>query len=404
MQDRRLAALAAAALITSAGCSAGVAQNSSSADPPAGIALAASARSDLLVLRGARDARVVDSATGAITAATRSGLPTPSGTPLVGTASGRLSLIDARDGTSTVMGTSEGSLVPSVTTADGHLVALAEIPGPATRGYIAPPRVTTRIAVSGQEQGGASTTYDLQGNFEPEAFSADRSQLFLIEYLPAAAPDRYRVRQLDLATGAVNGVYGPEKSLLEEQMRGVGRMQVLDEDRAVHYTLYRTVGSDQAFVHTLHLTDQWAHCIVLPAEFGRGGRDVAIAVAPHGTLYAWDGALLATVDGDNMSIGRTASVGERRSAGSVALTVAGDGTVVAIAGREVTEFDGATLAAQRSWTLPSSASDAKTSPDGQRLYVLSGQRVLTFDRASHERLAQIPVSQGDRIAAVLAVE
>jgi hypothetical protein len=157
-------------------------------------------------------------------------------------------------------------------------------------------------------------------------------------------------------------------------------------------------------VHTLHLTDQWAHCIVLPAEFGRGGRDVAIAVAPNGALYAWDGALLAAVDGHNMSVSRTVSVGKPRPSASVAVTVDADGTVVAIADREVTEFDSVTLAAKVSWTLPSSASDAKTSPDGQRLYVLSGEHVMTVDRASHARLAQIPVNQGDRIAAVLASE
>ena len=418
------AAMSAIALAGATGCSAGAAraQGQGAATPatqasaahidkaaapkaPAIKIKAAVPPVDLLVLRGRRDARAVNAATGAVVSAAKNGLPTPAGALLVGTSTtGRLSLVDTRTGETTAAGGARAGLVPAVTTRDGREVALIAAPSkPRTSGYIAPARRVTHITVSGAREFGKSTAYDLQGNFEPEAFSDDGRQLFLVEYLPAMAPDRYRIRQLDLDAGTVNGVYGPQKTLLDEQMRGIGRMHVLDQGRAVLYTLYKTVGSDQAFVHTLHLDGNWAHCIVLPGDFGRGGADAVIALAPDGILYAWDGAVLAVIDGPNMLVRRTVAVRDRQPGTTPAIAIAPDGTVVTVAGQAVTELAGSSLEARPTWSfsLPAAVSDISVSPDGKRLYVAAGAQVVTFDRVSHNLLAEIRVVPGDRIAAVL---
>ncbi|MEO6715041.1 MAG: hypothetical protein ABIM89_16665 [Mycobacteriales bacterium] len=429
---RATRALATAALIASAGCSAGSSGAASAAGahspntPPATFA-AASARpdeslparptlpttgartplADLLVLRGPGGSTVVDSATGRTRTSAAGAIPAPDGATLIRAAGGTLSAVDSRDGSTRDLGTATPPLVPAVTTSDGRRVALAEpAAAPAADGYIAPGRQTSRIAVTGGS--GSPTVFELAGNYQPEAFSIDGRLLFLIEYLPPAAPNRYRVRQLDLATGTVNGVLGPQKQLLEEEMRGIGRMQLLDERRSVLYTLYRTMGSDRAFVHTLHLDGLWAHCIVLPPEFGRGGADTAIAIGPTGTLYAWDGSHMSVVDAEQLSVRRTVPIGSGGPASSVAVAVGADGTVVTVTGATVTELRPSSLEAMPSWSLPDPAAQIALSADGKSLYAVnptsptSPTYIATLDRDSHATLGRFAVPDGnDWISAVL---
>ena len=88
------------------------------------------------------------------------------------------------------------------------------------------PRSRTSIVVADPTGAPQTRTFDLRGNFEPEAFSTDDRLLFMIQHLPAEAPTVYRVTVLDLKSGRVVPVFGPFKGP-SERMPGIRLQQVL---------------------------------------------------------------------------------------------------------------------------------------------------------------------------------
>lgn len=167
------------------------------------------------------------------------------------------------------------------------LVALTERTEPGTTAYLPAPKERTFIVVLSAD--GTSREYMLGGNFEPEAFKVDGKELFMIEYIPALAPERYRVRRLKLNTGAIRPI-GRLKLSAPGQMQGTGRTQVMAPSGDELYTLYtqqvepgheiemEDTSDKKAFVHLLNLRDAWAHCIDLPSVFA-SGRATASALA-----------------------------------------------------------------------------------------------------------------------------
>src|SRR5206468_3501415 len=94
---------------------------------------------------------------------------------------------------------------------DGGLAAVEAATG---RGAYPGGRADTDIVVAGR--GSASTfRHHLPGNLVPEAFSTDGRALFVIQYSPPLAPDRYRVRRLDVQSGRLDDVASPDKDLQE---------------------------------------------------------------------------------------------------------------------------------------------------------------------------------------------
>ena len=188
----------------------------------------------------------------------------------------------------------------------GERVALMPDLGDGRTIYEPGGRLESRIAVVTWSDRQQVVTYDVPGNVVPEAFSHDPDPgggldaLFVIDHRPALEPASYRVRAMPLAGGPLGEVLGPDKTGPVEDMRGVGREQVVAPDGRQLYTYYsRQVhrhenadgahehrdGSSRAdgFVHVLDLQAAWAYCLDLPEVYGDGPPSAtAIAISPRG--------------------------------------------------------------------------------------------------------------------------
>jgi hypothetical protein len=286
------------------------------------------------------------------------------------------------------------------------------------------PRSRTPIVVADPTGAAETRTYDLRGNFEPEAFSTDDRRLFMIQHLPAEAPTVYRVTVLDLRTGRVEPVFGPFKGPAE-RMPGIRLQQVLSPNADQLYTLYSSArpgyaphhapvpsGATVSFVHVLSLQDGWAHCVGLPEElWDRPASEQAMATSPNGRLlYIADPTLGLVTVMDTASLEtRTHPLdlsvsGVRRTSA----VVSGDGSAlfVATAGEHggVTRIDTDTFEVERTW-VTDDVSGLGLSADGERLYVAFDDRVEVMDATTGSELAGVAVASPapiERVSVALA--
>ncbi|MFC6019175.1 YncE family protein [Plantactinospora solaniradicis] len=321
------------------------------------------------------------------------------------------------DGAAVAGGTLTGTLAVRATSADGALVALANDAGPGHTPYRPGPRERTTIVVA--DGAGQRRRLELPGNLEPEAFDATGSALFVLDYLPPTAPDRYRVRVVDLASGQVQPLLTRVKAVVpggaEEEMRGEGRQAVYDSRRKRLFTLYthqpdhvhtrdriaavtdpNGAGAREdaphvhAFVHTLDLNERWAFCVDLPAPFGeraaightialsRDGSRLHVADTGSGTLAMIDPEGLTVLD--SVRFDALADTGDSGSAAPAAATFDGAGMLLVGAGREVVGMavtaGGGT---DPRWSTPAEVRGLAGPPDGTRLYVGQPDAVLRVD-------------------------
>ena len=253
---------------------------------------------------------------------------------------------------------------------------------PDTGRYLSRPD-RTRLVVTGQDAG-SPTTVELEGNFEPEAFSVDGKHLFVVQYLPAARPTHYQVRRLDIGTGDVQDVFSVDQEL-QEAMRGTARVQEMSPDGTRLYTLYSvdTPQGRRSFVHVLSLDELWAHCIDLPAGFAmRGAGASAIGVAPDGgSVYVTDAAegMVAELDPRRLEVSRTASVELSSAWKGAEVTVGADGTFVYVAsGAELVELSAADLTQVRRWNLGDKITGIQPGA-GRNIYVATEDEVAVID-------------------------
>ncbi len=258
-------------------------------------------------------------------------------------------------------------------------------------------------------QDSASRTYELAGNFEPEAFSRDEDRLFLLEYWPPRSPDRYFVRQLHLGTGEVADVFSPEVGL-ETEMRGRARGQAISPAGDFLYTLYaldagmpdlydhHTGGPTRAFIHVLSLTEDWSHCVFLQPPFGsEGGAAYGLGLSPDGsTLAAVDrlSGTLAVFDTEDHVVATEPVDGMWPPEGRVAdvpVAVADDGTVYFAQEAMVVEI----AAGDRSVTAYSAGQRVRAldvTSDGRQLRVAAGSRVSVLDREHRVEVTTLEVA------------
>jgi hypothetical protein len=305
----------------------------------------------------------------------------------------------------------DGTLDVRVVAESGRAVALMD---PLPDGWdpeVPLPRSRTPIVVADPTGVMEPRTYDLRGNFEPEAFSTDDRRLFMIQHLPAEAPTVYRVTVLDLRTGRVVPVFGPFKGPAE-RMPGIRLQQVLSPNADQLYTLYSSArpgyaphhapvpdGATVSFVHVLSLQDGWAHCVGLPEElWDRPASEQAMATSPNGRLlYIADPTLgLVTVmDTASLEI-RTRQIdlsvsGVRRT--SAVVSEDGSALFVATAGEHagITRIDTDTFEVVRRWATDD-VSGLGLSADGERLYVAFDDRVEVMDATTGSQLAGVAVA------------
>jgi outer membrane protein assembly factor BamB len=303
----------------------------------------------------------------------------------------RVVALDASSGRELWSREMAGNLEVRVASERGSMVALGR---PRTdNGYPSGRSFTTLVLVS--EDATEPRTIRLRGNFEPEAFSTDGGSLFVVQYLPARAPTRYRVRRLDLSTDRVVGVYTVDAEL-QEAMQGTARVQAASPDGRRLYTLYTLEGPDgvrRAFVHVLSLDELWAHCVDLPESFGTSSEQaIALSVAPDGDhLYAADAATgtVAEVDTETLAVTRSTELGFGPPAGPAHAARGPDGLLYLASGRQLVSVDASTLMQRRSWNMEEPITGIQVAKDGERLYVGLRRRIVVLGTATGGRLSML---------------
>jgi DNA-binding beta-propeller fold protein YncE len=350
---------------------------------------------------------------------------------------GSLVFSGSSHGRSTVLRTIEGTTgeVVSTTRIAGHLdvrvvsgtgrvVALmAPLPDgwdPATP----IPRSHTTIVVADPTGARGDRTYELDGNFEPEAFSTDDQRLFMIQHLPAETPTVYRVTVLDLVRGRVKPVFGPFESP-PERMPGTRLQQVFAPDGDKLYTLYTSsrpgyaphgapVPSDASvsFVHVLSLSNGWAHCVGLPRElWNQPASAQAIAASSDGTrLYIVDSVrgMVSVMDTETLEMLRSETIdfGHPVVAETSAKLSADDRTlfVGTGGGRSVLyAIDTTTFDVTHRWPVSGDLSGLGLSVDGLRLYLALGDHLAVLDPTTGTELSAVPFTSPVPIAQVSAL-
>ncbi|XVV13876.1 YncE family protein [Actinoplanes sp. CA-131856] len=303
-----------------------------------------------------------------------------------------------------------GGWVPRVVAESGNACVLTQAP------HAEPPaaRTTSPLLVVGD---GRRQKFNLTGVVEPDAFTTDGTGLFVLEWLPASAPDHYRVRLLDLATGRLDPLLTRNKVPVppgaEEEMRGSGRAAVLSPDRQVLYTLYThqpdhqhtrnllngTRNDVHAFVHVLHLNERWAFCLDLPDPFGHGAAE-GHALAADGryvTVFDASSGSLAVASAPLLTIEKVLRVPAGSAGGHLAL---GAGRAYTACGTEVHAVALSTGEAVARWSLSDPVRGLRSSRDGRRLYAGGRDRVAWLDVSSGRVLGRAPV---DGLAGLLHV-
>jgi hypothetical protein len=286
------------------------------------------------------------------------------------------------------------------------------------------PRSRTTIVVADPTGAREPRSYELSGNFEPEAFSTDSQRLFMIQHLPAETPTVYRVTVLDLVRGRVKPVFGPFKSP-PERMPGTRLQQVFAPDGGTLYTLYTSsrpgyaphgapVPSDASvsFVHVLSLSEGWAHCVGLPQElWNQTASAQALAVSSDGThLYIVDSVrgLVSVMDTETLAIPRleTIDFGHSIVAETSAKLSADDATLFVGIGGERSDLyaiDTTTFDVRHRWPVSGDLSGLGLSADGLRVYLALGDHLAVVDPTTGANLLAVPFTSPVPIAQVSAL-
>jgi hypothetical protein len=284
--------------------------------------------------------------------------------------------------------------------------------------YVPEPRGQTSIDVLWSDDR-EPRTYELEGNFEPETFSTDEETLFLLEFYPPANPDRYYVRQLDLASGEISQVETPDQELgieLNPEMRGHARAQAMAPDGSFLFSLY-TIGSGEApvhdpnhpetdrwaFVHTLNLDEKWSHCIFLPPPFGTKSESaMSLAISANvKDLFVIDAATesVARIDARELEVDTVEQIPglysdeARPVAVGPEIVYIGMGDSVLEMGRDTLIPNAAFIVSDDMGSL--GVHGLELAPDGRMLRVGHDSSISVLDMPSERVIASLTSPEGD---------
>ncbi len=163
------------------------------------------------------------------------------------------------------------------------------------------PRRTTTFAVftAGPRPLRLRRILRLRGDFSYDALSRDGRSLFLINYVSATDPTKYRVRVYDLARNRLDPKPIVDPREAPDEMNGFALSRATSRDGRWAYTLYQGSGGEP-FIHALDTRDRKAVCIDLhdPALATGNPFELRLLAAARGARLdvRRRGALLATVD------------------------------------------------------------------------------------------------------------
>jgi hypothetical protein len=381
---------------------------------------------DLLLVETTSGLAVVDTATSRFVVE-----PTPgaaaydgSGLATVVTEQGRTRIsVGGLDGTTWYGADAAGILSPRVVAPGGAKVALVE-ESTARSASVYHPTGRRRTTIVVVDSTGERHRLTLPGCIEPEAFSTVNDALFVLEYLPPTAPDRYRVRILDLPTRQLFALSTRDKKPIppgaEEEMRGQGRQAVYSPRHRMLFTLYSHQPDHEhtrdllaarpgnpavhAFVHSLSVDAAFAFCVDLPAPFGSGPVEGhAIALSPQGEHpIVVDGTSgnVARIDGGELTI-RSISRFPGGDAGAVSALLAESGSRLVVASKAAVHVMRAdSLSTLARWPLAAPARGAALSADGKRVWVGRPDGAVALDLASGREVASVAVAGLTGVATV----
>jgi hypothetical protein len=396
------------------------------------------AAGDVLLLRTADGSLALETGTGDVISETPGALAAPDGSLLYSTDRAgedtTITTVDPMTGGTVATSTVHGTYEARAASLSGNVIALTA-PRPSGLDDWTPiPRAHTTIVVADPADGDGLERYRLDGNFEPEAFSVDDDNLFMIEYLPAEAPTAYRVTTLDLGDGDVYPVFGRFKTA-PERMPGVRLRQTFDARLDQLYTLYTNEPSaylkaesayggsssygdewathgDQevTFVHVLNLRDGWAYCASMPrALWGQPAKAQAMVPSPDGrTLYIVDSmkGIVTEMNTRSLKIERTERLDLGTGTGSqTAVVVSPDGSTLFVAsamdGSAVYTVDTDSLRVTNRWETTGAVADLRLSADGERLYAAGDDRLAILDTTTGSVLSGVTA---DGVESILSVE
>jgi hypothetical protein len=364
--------------------------------------------SDVLLVRTESRLRAVATDAGGVSFGFRNALAAPDNSRLFAASSDgsqtSLRTLEIPSGELLAKARVPGTVLPRTVSGSGEYVALAEPRRPGATPWLPDGRKRSRLLVADPSGDSRARTFDLRGNFEPEAFSTDDAQLFMIEYMPAIAPSHYAVRRLNLATGKVSPIARLKQSA-PGQMRGTGRMQVMSPAGHELYTLYTRQGPNyahgetehrpgmvHAFVHVLNLRHAWAHCVDLPMPFGTGlATSSALAISDDGRrLYVadWSNGAVAIIEPGSLRVARTARLRLGSADDHTYADVGGNGTLYLAGNSQVVAVEPERLRVIARWHMGGEVSGLGVSPDGRRIYVALGRRIVALDPGSGRRLGE----------------
>jgi hypothetical protein len=330
-----------------------------------------------------------------------------------------LHTIDPATGNEVASAPLPGSLAIRVVAADGSKVALMAPPPTGQDPWTPVPRTETTIVVADPTGATEPERLRLEGNLEPEAFSADGEHLFVIQYLPPEAPSLYRVAAVELDEAEVYPVPGRDKTWAQ-RMPGTRLEQLLAPDQSQLYTLYSSQpaayaeGFDDtqasangpiAFVHMLDLEDGWAFCLPLPRPMwdAPAGEQAIAASVDAERLYVVDPSrgVVAVVAPAKAKVIETGTVDfGTDDAAHAAAAVSPDGSLYVGTGEAVVALDAETLQIRFRWPTTEAVRSLAASVDGSVLYVALGDRIDVLDPATGTVQDTVPVEGALSIAHV----